>query len=104
MPSPGERPGRSPAVFAEHLGERARALAHELNNLLALVTSYTELAWEHVADRPSAAHDLAHVRDAAERAAHLVRDLYALTDVDLAAHGRRRPPVSRTAARARTER
>ncbi|MFI1996637.1 ATP-binding protein [Actinoplanes sp. NPDC020271] len=66
----------------ESLGELAGGVAHDFNNLLAVISNYTELVRETLAepalDRAAidtACHDLEQISRAAERAARLTKQL-----------------------------
>ncbi len=59
------------------LGRLASGVAHEFNNLLSVILSYSDLAARELADSP-ALDDIGNIRDAASRAAGLVRKLTAL--------------------------
>jgi hypothetical protein len=60
---------------SEAIAAQARSIGHDLNNVLAVITTYTLLVLEVLeADDPSRA-DLGEVCVAAERACHLVRQL-----------------------------
>lgn len=79
---------REAAVTARHreqverldgLAELAGSLAHEFNNLLAVVLSSVGFVTEAVGDQPAVATDLERIRDAAERGARLTRHLLGAT-------------------------
>ncbi len=59
------------------LGRLASGVAHEFNNLLSVILSYSDLAARDLADSP-ALDDIVNIQDAASRAAGLVRKLTAL--------------------------
>ncbi|MDR7278320.1 PAS domain S-box protein [Catenuloplanes atrovinosus] len=66
----------------ESLGRLAGGVAHDFNNILAIITNYTEFAIEQTADRPAAHDDLVQVRAAAGRATALTRQLLTFTRGD----------------------
>lgn len=63
----------------EMLGQLAGGVAHNFNNLLAIVAGYAELLGPIVADRPDAARYAAAIGEAAERSAAITKQLLALT-------------------------
>jgi PAS domain S-box-containing protein len=65
----------------ESLGKLAGGVAHDFNNILAIIQNYTEFAAEQSND-PEVVADLAHVRTAADRAANLTRQLLTFTRGD----------------------
>ncbi|NMO56119.1 PAS domain S-box protein [Actinoplanes sp. TBRC 11911] len=65
----------------ESLGKLAGGVAHDFNNILAIIVNYTEFAAEETRD-PSVRDDLAHVRTAADRAMNLTRQLLTFTRGD----------------------
>ncbi|MFI1995648.1 PAS domain S-box protein [Actinoplanes sp. NPDC020271] len=75
----------------ESLGKLAGGVAHDFNNILAIIANYTEFVAEETADQPDVQADLAQVRTAVERATNLTRQLLTFTraeatqpqDVDL---------------------
>ncbi|WIM97944.1 PAS domain S-box protein [Actinoplanes oblitus] len=75
----------------ESLGKLAGGVAHDFNNILAIIANYTEFVAEETADRPEVQADLTQVRTAVERATNLTRQLLTFTraeaiqpqDVDL---------------------
>jgi PAS domain S-box-containing protein len=77
----------------ESLGRLAGGVAHDFNNILAIIGNYTEFAIEQSADRPEVRADLAQVRTGVDRAVGLTRQLLTFTrgdtvqpcDVDLGA-------------------
>ncbi|MEY4705577.1 MAG: hypothetical protein RL042_1782 [Nitrospirota bacterium] len=63
----------------EALGQLAGGIAHDFNNLLTAILGYTELAGTKLAaDHPSRPH-LARIREAGDRASHLVQQILAFT-------------------------
>ena len=76
----------------ESLGKLAGGVAHDFNNILAIILNYTEFAIEATAGQDDVQADLAHVRTATDRAMNLTRQLLTFTrgdtiqpqDVDLA--------------------
>ncbi|MEU4560417.1 PAS domain S-box protein [Actinoplanes sp. NPDC023936] len=75
----------------ESLGKLAGGVAHDFNNILAIIANYTEFVAEETADQPNVQADLRQVRTAVERATNLTRQLLTFTraetvqpqDVDL---------------------
>jgi two-component system cell cycle sensor histidine kinase/response regulator CckA len=65
----------------ESLGKLAGGVAHDFNNILAIIVNYTEFAAEESKD-PSVRDDLTHVRTAADRAMNLTRQLLTFTRGD----------------------
>jgi signal transduction histidine kinase/CheY-like chemotaxis protein len=59
------------------LGRLAGGIAHDFNNLLTVIISSTEFAMASVGSDPQVSSDLEMVRDSAERAAALTRQLLA---------------------------
>jgi signal transduction histidine kinase len=59
----------------EAIGQMAGGIAHDFNNLLTIIVGYSAALEEQVADLPDAAHDLAELRKAADRAAALTKQL-----------------------------
>ncbi|MFC3990921.1 ATP-binding protein [Actinoplanes siamensis] len=66
----------------ESLGNLAGGVAHDFNNILAIIANYTEFALEETADRPEVHNDLIQVRTAVERATNLTRQLLTFTRGD----------------------
>src|SRR4051812_18181541 len=66
----------------ESLGKLAGGVAHDFNNILAIIVNYTEFATESSAGNPQVCEDLAHVRTAADRAMNLTRQLLTFTRGD----------------------
>ena len=65
----------------ESLGKLAGGVAHDFNNILAIIVNYTEFAIEESSD-PAVREDLGHVRTAADRAMNLTRQLLTFTRGD----------------------
>lgn len=63
----------------ESVGRLASGIAHDFNNLLAVVLGYLGFALDEVPSDSSLHHDLIEVQKAAERAAHLTRQLLAFS-------------------------
>jgi two-component system, cell cycle sensor histidine kinase and response regulator CckA len=61
----------------EGLGRLAGGVAHDFNNLLTVIRSFSELAEAHLARDPEALDLVVPIREAAERAAGLTRQLLA---------------------------
>ncbi|HEY0002876.1 MAG TPA: PAS domain S-box protein [Actinoplanes sp.] len=70
------------ALRMESLGKLAGGVAHDFNNILAIIANYTEFAIEETADRPTVQADLTQVRTAVERATSLTRQLLTFTRAD----------------------
>jgi two-component system, cell cycle sensor histidine kinase and response regulator CckA len=66
----------------ESLGKLAGGVAHDFNNILAIIVNYTEFATEESTGNPAVQADLAHVRTAADRAMNLTRQLLTFTRGD----------------------
>ncbi|MFI1990725.1 ATP-binding protein [Actinoplanes sp. NPDC020271] len=66
----------------ESLGNLAGGVAHDFNNILAIIANYTDFAIEETADRPGVQADLIQVRTAVERATNLTRQLLTFTRGD----------------------
>ncbi|GAA4942943.1 hypothetical protein GCM10025331_32060 [Actinoplanes utahensis] len=66
----------------ESLGKLAGGVAHDFNNILAIIANYTDFALEEAAGNESLTGDLTHVRTAADRAVHLTRQLLTFTRGD----------------------
>jgi PAS domain S-box-containing protein len=58
----------------ESLGELAGGVAHDMNNLLAVITNFADFALEEIADGPGSA-ELKEIRHASGSAAGLIRQL-----------------------------
>nr|WP_296073334.1 ATP-binding protein [uncultured Actinoplanes sp.] len=89
----------------ESLGKLAGGVAHDFNNILAIIANYTDFAIEQTDDKPDVQADLRQVRAATDRATNLTRQLLTFTrgdaiqpqDVDLnAAIGEIRDILGRT--------
>ncbi|BBH69411.1 hypothetical protein ACTI_60960 [Actinoplanes sp. OR16] len=65
----------------ESLGKLAGGVAHDFNNILAIIKNYTDFAAEQSED-PEVRADLAHVQTAADRATNLTRQLLTFTRGD----------------------
>ncbi|MEU8607466.1 ATP-binding protein [Actinoplanes sp. NPDC048791] len=65
----------------ESLGKLAGGVAHDFNNILAIIVNYTDFAAEQSAD-PAVRADLEHVRIAADRAISLTHQLLVFTRGD----------------------
>ena len=59
----------------ESIGKLAGGVAHDFNNILAIILNYAEFVADGVADRPEVLADVEQVQKAAERAAALTRQL-----------------------------
>ncbi|WP_436521171.1 PAS domain S-box protein [Actinoplanes sp. HUAS TT8] len=66
----------------ESLGNLAGGVAHDFNNILAIIANYTDFAIEETADRPAVQADLVQARTAVERATNLTRQLLTFTRGD----------------------
>jgi PAS domain S-box-containing protein len=66
----------------ESLGKLAGGVAHDFNNILAIIANYTDFAIEQTADKPDVQADLTHVRSAVQRATNLTRQLLTFTRGD----------------------
>ncbi|WP_083449705.1 MULTISPECIES: PAS domain-containing sensor histidine kinase [Actinoplanes] len=66
----------------ESLGNLAGGVAHDFNNILAIIANYTEFAIEETTDRSGVQADLLQVRTAVERASNLTRQLLTFTRGD----------------------
>jgi len=63
----------------EEIGRLAGGLAHHLNNLLTVVTGYSELLLAQVPESDRRHAEIAKIREAGERAAELTRELLAFS-------------------------
>jgi signal transduction histidine kinase/ActR/RegA family two-component response regulator len=63
----------------EAVGLLAGGVAHDFNNILQVIRGHTEFLQEAVAGLPEAREDVATIRDAAERASQLTRQLLAFS-------------------------
>lgn len=70
------------ALRMESLGKLAGGVAHDFNNILAIVANYTDFALEETADRPHVQADLMQARAAVDRATNLTRQLLTFTRGD----------------------
>jgi PAS domain S-box-containing protein len=66
----------------ESLGKLAGGVAHDFNNILAIIGNYTDFAIEETQDRPQVQSDLRQARTAVERAINLTRQLLTFTRGD----------------------
>ncbi|MEU4428504.1 PAS domain S-box protein [Actinoplanes sp. NPDC024001] len=66
----------------ESLGKLAGGVAHDFNNILAIIANYTDFAAEEAAGNPALEADLRHVRSATDRAINLTRQLLTFTRGD----------------------
>jgi two-component system, cell cycle sensor histidine kinase and response regulator CckA len=66
----------------ESLGKLAGGVAHDFNNILAIIANYTDFAIEQSADSPPVLADLTQVRTATERAINLTSQLLTFTRGD----------------------
>ncbi|MEV0901288.1 ATP-binding protein [Actinoplanes sp. NPDC049802] len=70
------------ALRMESLGKLAGGVAHDFNNILAIVANYTDFAIEETTDRPHVQADLKQARTALDRATNLTRQLLTFTRGD----------------------
>jgi PAS domain S-box-containing protein len=66
----------------ESLGKLAGGVAHDFNNIMAIIVNYTEFAMEQSADNDAVRADLAQVLTAADRAINLTSQLLTFTRGD----------------------
>ena len=66
----------------ESLGKLAGGVAHDFNNILAIIGNYTDFAIEETGDNPQVQADLKQARTAVERAGNLTRQLLTFTRGD----------------------
>ncbi|SDT56609.1 PAS domain S-box-containing protein [Actinoplanes derwentensis] len=66
----------------ESLGNLAGGVAHDFNNILAIIANYTDFVIAETRDQPHVQADLEHVRTAVERATSLTRQLLTFTRGD----------------------
>jgi len=59
----------------EAVGNLAGGMAHEFNNLLAVITGYAELLQEEIGEAPSVSRQLAAIKKAANRCSALTDQL-----------------------------
>ena len=59
----------------ESVGQLAGGVAHDFNNLIAVIMNYAEFVADELGDRPALRQDVEEIRRAAERAATLTRQL-----------------------------
>jgi len=59
----------------ESVGQLAGGVAHDFNNLIAVIMNYAEFVADELGDRPALRQDVDEIRRAAERAAALTRQL-----------------------------
>lgn len=59
----------------ESVGRLAGGVAHDFNNILTIINSASDLAYQHVADADAVRKELAEIRKASDRAASLTRQL-----------------------------
>ena len=59
----------------ESVGQLAGGVAHDFNNLIAVIMNYAELVADELGDRPALRADVEEIRRAGERAATLTRQL-----------------------------
>ncbi len=67
----------SQAQKMESIGRLAGGVAHDFNNMLNVILGYTDIALECVANEDPLFHDLSEIKNAADRAADLTRQLLA---------------------------
>ncbi|GGQ84929.1 hybrid sensor histidine kinase/response regulator [Couchioplanes azureus] len=66
----------------ESLGKLAGGVAHDFNNILAIIANYTDFALEASTGNPEVESDLRQVRIATDRATNLTRQLLTFTRAD----------------------
>lgn len=73
------REGEQQRRLLEAVGRVAGGAAHDINNLLSVILSFSSLAASHLAGTAPAHADLAEIRGAAERATQLTKQLLSLS-------------------------
>ena len=68
----------------ESVGQLAGGVAHDFNNLIAVILNYATFVSDELADRPAIRDDVEEIRRAAERAATLTRQLLIFSRRDVA--------------------
>lgn len=63
----------------EAIGRLAGGVAHDFNNILGIITGYSELSLEKIDRELPVAHNLEQIKNAAHRAANLTRQLLAFS-------------------------
>jgi PAS domain S-box-containing protein len=63
----------------EAIGQLAGGIAHDFNNILAAILTNCSLAVDHIGDQPQLSQDVEEIRQSAERAAALTRQLLAFS-------------------------
>jgi len=63
------------AELTDHFVHRARRVAHEAGNPLAIINNYLKVAAERMSDDSSLRHELGILKDEIDRVARIVRDL-----------------------------
>jgi two-component system cell cycle sensor histidine kinase/response regulator CckA len=59
----------------EAIGQLAGGVAHDFNNVVSAILGWAEIGFEQCSDNPKAAEGFRHIREQAERAAALTREL-----------------------------
>jgi len=78
----------------ETLGQLAGGIAHDFNNVIGAILGWAELGQEQSREHPAIAERFARIREQADRAAELTRELLAFAR----RHAARRPPGDRNGA------